>query len=193
MSFVSIVAGLDWVSIVSDDHLIEGADKITVGSKANFFQISEAHLIACTGSARLYNQLKKDYPFQKHSIAINDEMLESIQAKIDRIPGTEQDRLVTVIELIRPVHCWLLSNQPNGQRREVTGNAQRLATLFMGSRAIDLPSMKRLVAQFNYQLDGVEKTPDSIYSAQKWLLNSAAQFDQTIGKKLFHARLICRH
>ncbi|WP_100487870.1 hypothetical protein [Sporolactobacillus pectinivorans] len=194
MSFVSIIASPERVSVVSDCHLTDldkNGDRIVLpGTKPSMVKVSENQLVVCTGSASALKKIKKMYPFQKENHVFNETALEAIEETIRHVPFEKQDVLFALVDCSGPVSCMIVSNKPGDRRQTLVPDHRRLAVLFLAGREISEENAKRISDEFNrlVQSTGKERT-NQIFEAQKKLNQYVAGLDHTVSQRIYHLLL----
>lgn len=185
MSYVSIVASTEWASIRSDCRLIEvsdsGKQKILPANKPSFFKISKKQLIACTGSASLLRQLKKDYCFQKRAYPITPIFLDDLKKRAAGYSSELQDVVIAFVNAAEgELTCQMITNEQESDWKFLVPDANRLAMVFMAGKEIDKQEMAYITKLFKEYLEVKEKTPTGIADAQKEIIRYVAGVDPLV-------------
>lgn len=196
MSFVSIIASTRRISAVSDGTLVdvdEDGKIITLpGAKPSLIQISEAQLIASTGSAAVLKGLREQFPYNKQAYVTDETFYERLKKAANSIPFSKQDVLVALADVTRGVSCRIISNQPQSAWQTLIPRMDRLAALYLAGRTVNEEQIKEIAAEADrtFRLFG-KQTPEQILRAQKSLNRFVAGLDGTVGIRTFKMILEC--
>ncbi|MFC6387003.1 hypothetical protein ACFP7A_10345 [Sporolactobacillus kofuensis] len=191
MSFVSIIATDHWISTVSDGNLVEFSEKgtwaIRPGQKQNYVQISQRQCIVCTGSAELWERIKKMFPYTQERYVLEQDLFGKLKEIISLVPAERQDVLVAILDAQEQVICHMISNQTGAEWTQIQPTSRRMGTLFLAGRMIDEQKIQQIAEEFNRLLQVFGKNdPRQVMLAQKELNKYVTVLDPTVGQRVFH-------
>lgn len=196
MSFVSIIASPMRVSAVSDGTLVDVNENGEIvklpGAKPSLIRISEAQLIASTGSATVLKGLREQFPYKKEAYVTDETFYEQLKQAADSIPYSNQDVLIALADITRGVSCRIISNQPQSTWQTLIPDTDRLAALYLAGRTVNEEHIKEIAAEADRKMRLFGKnTPEQIFRAQKSLNRFVARLDGTVGIRTFKMILEC--
>ncbi|QAA22455.1 hypothetical protein [Sporolactobacillus terrae] len=189
MSFVSIIASNQWISVVSDGNQVEANDEgeiqISLSKKPNFVRISDYQFIACTGSEKRLKRIKRMFTFQDHPYAIDSAMLAQLKEEVTAVSSDRQDVLLAIADAAEGCVCRMISNKPGARWITIRPEHGRAATLFLAGKGIDEQKIRFLSDECNRLLRHKEEKLDNAIIVQVQLNRIAATLDSTIGSRIF--------
>lgn len=190
LSFVSIIASNQWVSVVSDGNQVEASNagevQISLSKKPSFVRISEYQFIACTGSEKRLKRIKRLFTFQDHPYKIDSAMLAQLKEEVTSVPSDRQDVLLAIADAAEGCVCRMISNKPGARWITLRPEYDRAATLFLAGKGIDEQKISFLSDECNRLLRHKEGKLDNAIIVQTQLNRIAATLDATIGSRVFH-------